>query len=51
MKEQLKELVEKAKSDANLIKNENDFLNIKSKYLGKKSELTKYMSEIKDMSV
>lgn len=51
MKEQLKDLVERAKQEANLIKNENDFLNIKSKYLGKKSELANYMSEIKNMSV
>lgn len=51
MKEQLKDLVERAKQEANLIKNENDFLNIKSKYLGKKSELANYMSGIKNMSV
>lgn len=51
MKEQLKDLVERAKQEANLIKNENDFLNIKSKYLGKKSELANYMSKIKNMSV
>lgn len=51
MKEQLKDLVERAKQEANLIKNENDFLNIKSKYLGKKSELANYMSRIKNMSV
>lgn len=51
MKEQLELLVQKAKEDANLIKNENDYLNIKSKYLGKKSELAKYMATIKDMSV
>ena len=51
MKEQLKDLVERAKQEANLIKNENDFLNIKSKYLGKKSELANCMSEIKNMSV
>ena len=31
MKEQLKDLVERAKQEADLIKNENDFLNIKSK--------------------
>ncbi len=51
MKEDLKILVEDATKEAKSIKTENDYLNIKSKYLGKKSKLTDLMKSIKDMSV
>lgn len=50
MKEKLNELVIRASNDAKKILTEAEYLNVKSKYLGKKSELTKYMSEIKNMS-
>lgn len=50
MQEKLKELVVSATTDANQIKTEADYLNIKSKYLGKKSDLSQYMSQIRDMS-
>lgn len=50
MKENLKNIVESATIDAKTIKTENDYLNIKSKYLGKKSELSELMKSIKDMS-
>ena len=50
MQEKLKELVARATEEAALIKNETDYLNIKSKYLGKKSELSEYMSQIKNMT-
>ena len=51
MKEQLKEIVEQANKEAVLIANENDYLNIKSKYLGKKSALAALMAGIKDMDI
>ena len=51
MQEKLKDLVLRATNDANTIKTEADYLNIKSKYLGKKSELAEYMAQIKDMTV
>jgi phenylalanyl-tRNA synthetase alpha chain len=50
MQEKLKELVARATEDAEKIKTEADYLNIKSKYLGKKSDLADYMSKIRDMS-
>lgn len=50
MKEKLKELVQKLQSDLKECKKEADILNIKSKYLGKKSELSTYLSSIKDMT-
>ncbi|MDD4187985.1 MAG: phenylalanine--tRNA ligase subunit alpha [Bacilli bacterium] len=50
MKEELKKLVESAAVDAKRIKNENDYLNIKSKYLGKKSKLSDLMKNLKDMT-
>ena len=50
MQEKLKELVARATEEAKNIKSEADFLNIKSKYLGKKSELAEYMSQIKFMN-
>ena len=51
MKENLRKLIENATEEAKTIKTENDYLNIKSKYLGKKSELSELMSSIKDMTV
>ncbi len=51
MKEELKNLVESATEEAKSIKTENDYLNIKSKYLGKKSKISEYMSSLKDMPV
>ena len=51
MKEKLKKIVESATNEAKTIKTENDYLNIKSKYLGKKSELFELMKSIKDMIV
>ncbi len=50
MQEKLKDLVARAAEDAKSIKTEADYLNIKSKYLGKKSELAEYMAQIKFMS-
>ena len=50
MQEKLKDLVARATEDAKLIKSEADYLNIKSKYLGKKSELAEYMGQIKYMT-
>lgn len=50
MQEKLKDLVARATEDAKNIKTEADYLNIKSKYLGKKSELAEYMAQIKFMS-
>ena len=50
MQEKLKDLVSRATIDAKSIQSEADYLNIKSKYLGKKSELNDYMSELKNMS-
>ena len=50
MKDELKKIIENATEDAKTIKTENDYLNIKSRYLGKKSELSELMSTIKDMS-
>ena len=51
MQEKLKDLVERATIDAKNIQSEADYLNIKSKYLGKKSELAEYMAQIRFMSV
>ncbi|MDD2504863.1 MAG: phenylalanine--tRNA ligase subunit alpha [Bacilli bacterium] len=51
MKEKLKKIVENATNEAKTIKTENDYLNIKSKYLGKKSELFELIKSIKDMIV
>ena len=50
MKEELKNLVEMATEEAKSIKTENDYLNIKSKYLGKKVNYPN-MSSLKDMTV
>lgn len=50
MEEKLNQLLKSCLEDTKLIKNEADYLNIKSKYLGKKSELVELMAGIKDMS-
>ena len=51
MKEKLDLLVKNAEEKAKEIKCEADYLNIKSLFLGKKSELSEYMAGIKDMSL
>ena len=50
MKEKIETIIKNAKEESLLIKTEADYLNIKSKYLGKKSELISLMSTIKDMT-
>ena len=50
MKEELKKLIESASLEAKTIETENDYLNIKSKYLGKKSKLSDLMKNLKDMT-
>ena len=49
MEKQIEKLLEEAKQE--VIKNENDYLNIKSKYLSKKSKIMELMASLKDMSV
>ena len=44
MKEKLDLLVKNAEEKAKEIKSEADYLNIKSLFLGKKSELSEYMA-------
>lgn len=51
MKENLKKLVSDAIKDIESVTKEADLLNVKSKYLGKKSELFNLMSSLKDKSV
>lgn len=48
MEEKIKLLIEEVKKEE--IKTENDYLNIKSKYLSKKSQIVELMASIKDMS-
>lgn len=50
MKEELKKLVSNALKEINECKKEADLFNIKSKYLGKKSEFISLMSNLKDMT-
>lgn len=50
MKEQLKDLVNKLQMELKNCEKEAEVLNVKSKYLGKKSELNNYLSSIKDMT-
>ena len=50
MKEKLNELLTSLQSEVKEIKTEAEYLNLKSKYLGKKSELSQAMSTIKDMT-
>ena len=49
MEKQIEKLLEEANQE--VIKNENDYLNIKSKYLNKKSKIMELMASLKDMSV
>lgn len=51
MKEELKEIVASALSEIKAAAKEADLLNIKSKYLGKKSKIAEAMSKLKDMSL
>lgn len=50
MKEKLKEIVTLLQEDLKNCTKEADLLNIKSHYLGKKSELNNYLSNLKNMS-
>lgn len=51
MKENLKALVASLSKELNECTKEADILNVKSKYLGKKSKLNDYLSSLKDMTV
>ena len=50
MKEKLEKIVSLLQNEVKEIKTEADYLNVKSQYLGKKSELSALMSTIKDMT-
>ncbi len=50
MENKLNELIKRAEEVSKSIKTESDYLNIKSKYLGKKSELYAFMADIKNMT-
>ena len=43
--------IEKLKIDLNNISTENELLNIKSKYLGKKGQITTMTTTLKDLSI
>ncbi len=51
MQEELKKLVSNALSDIKGALKESELLNIKAKYLGKKSKIAELMSGLKDMSI
>lgn len=51
MKEKLKTIVEKFIEEVKNANKEADLMNVKSKYLGKKSELFEAMTKLKDMSL
>lgn len=51
MKEELKEIVSNALIEIKEATKEADLLNIKSKYLGKKSKISELMSKLKDMTI
>src|SRR5574344_906263 len=51
MEEELKKLGENALKEINKIKKEADLLNVKAKYLGKGSDMTKFLANLKDMSI
>jgi phenylalanyl-tRNA synthetase alpha chain len=51
MQEKLKEMVAKAIKDINEANKEADLMNVKAKYLGKKSEITELMAGLKEMSI
>ncbi len=50
MKETLKQIISSLEQDLKACEKEADILNVKSKYLGKKSELNTYLSNLKEMS-
>ncbi len=47
----INQLIPKIKKEISIIKSENELMNLKSKYLGKKGELTSYTNSIKDLSI
>ena len=51
MKEKLNEIEEKLNNKLSLAKKEADILNIKSEFVGKKSEISDLLSSLKDMSI
>jgi phenylalanyl-tRNA synthetase alpha chain len=51
MEEELKKLGENALKEINELKKEADLLNVKAKYLGKGSDMTKFLANLKDMSI
>ena len=51
MKEELKDLISKAIKDIKEAKKENELLDIKAKYLGKKSKVAELMSNLKNMGI
>lgn len=51
MKEELKEIVSSAIAEIKEAHKEADLLNVKAKYLGKKSKIAELMSKLKDMSI
>ena len=51
MKDKLKSIVTDLELDLKSCEKEADILNVKSKYLGKKSKLNYFLSQLKDMSV
>ncbi len=50
MKEQVEKIISLAKEELAKVEKEADVLNIKSKYIGKKSELNNLLSSLKEMS-
>lgn len=50
MKEELKKIVSSFQEELTTCTKEADVLNVKAKYLGKKSELNTYLSNLKDMT-
>lgn len=50
MKEKIEQIILEATEDAKKIKTENDYLNIKSKYLGRESEITNLLRGLRDMT-
>jgi phenylalanyl-tRNA synthetase alpha chain len=51
MEEELKKLGENALKEINELKKEADLLNVKAKYLGKGSDMTKFLTDLKNMSI
>ncbi len=50
MKEKLKQLVENLQNELKTCEKEADVLNVKSKYIGKNSEINTFLSSLKDMT-